>query len=208
MAIILSARIAAAATCDVVCQAWLGAAVVGRQPRRTTPSADKTQQTADLLHAPVRRWTKTILRGRGLISQAEALGVQYSIFYMGDTPKKARHDLERKRGAAPAAAPTKPSQMFEPLGLNRKKDVPTSDPFAGRSTEPPAASAVQPVLPPLSVLLDTETVGRAIAEDRRCQCGLWSPCGRFARRSAALGPALSDRRAGRERRSRARRDGP
>ena len=49
----------------------------------------------------VRRWPKTILpRPIRLISQAEALGVQYSVFYMGDTPKKARRDLERKRNAS------------------------------------------------------------------------------------------------------------
>jgi general secretion pathway protein D len=142
LAIILSARIAAAASGDVVCQAWLGAAVVGQAAPADAPSADKTQQTADLLKRARQAMDENnFSAAEALISQAEALGVQYSIFYMGDTPKKARHDLERKRGAAPAAAPTKPSQMFDPLGLNRKKDVPTSDPFAGRSTEPPAASA-------------------------------------------------------------------
>ncbi len=68
-----------------------------------------------------------------LISKAESLGVQYSPFYMGDTPKKARRDLERKRNAA--AEPPKPSGLFAPLGPDRTKKAPNTDPFAGRNME-------------------------------------------------------------------------
>jgi hypothetical protein len=83
-----------------------------------------------------------------LISQAEALGVQYNFFYMGDTPKKARRDLDRKRNTA-AGSPTKPSQIFAPSGSNANKDVPTTDPFAGRSTDSAASTpdARQQVVP-------------------------------------------------------------
>ena len=44
-----------------------------------------------------------------LISKAEALGMNYGIWYTGDTPRKARRDLDRKRDAALAEA-SKPNQ--------------------------------------------------------------------------------------------------
>jgi general secretion pathway protein D len=75
-----------------------------------------------------------------LVSQAEALGVDYGAFYMNDTPKKLRRELER-RGASTAGGPTRPSQMFSPLPAS-KKAVPTTDPFAGRNVDP--ATAVLP----------------------------------------------------------------
>lgn len=138
-AIVLSASIAAARTTDAACQAWLGAAVVGQAAPAGGPAADKVQQTADLLKRARQAMEENNLTAADtLISQAEALGVQYSIFYMGDTPKKARHDLERQHAAT---APTKPSQAFNPLGLNRNKNIPTSDPFVGRTSEPSAAPA-------------------------------------------------------------------
>ena len=71
-----------------------------------------------------------------LISQAEALDVQYGFF--GDTPKKVRRDLEMQRAASAAA--TKPSQLLSPLGLDKNQQAPGTDPFAGR-LDPPAGTA-------------------------------------------------------------------
>ena len=127
-----------------------------------------------------------------LISQAEALGVQYNMFYMGDTPKKARRDLERKRNAS-AATPTKPSQLFAPLGSSKSKKAPTTDPFAGRPADSPAgarrrrashAAAAESTPPTRSARFRPQALADA----------------------AALGAGLSDDGAGRERRPRARRD--
>jgi general secretion pathway protein D len=61
--------------------------------------------------------------------------VEYNSFHLGDTPKKARRDLERKRSAA---GPTKPSQLFSPLA-GAKKNAPASDPFAGRTSGAPGS---------------------------------------------------------------------
>ncbi len=69
-----------------------------------------------------------------LISKAESLGAKYGPFYMGDTPKKARHDLERKRNAA-AAEPAKPSRLFSPFTSDKDKKAPATDPFAGRNVD-------------------------------------------------------------------------
>ena len=80
-----------------------------------------------------------------LISQAEALGVQYNIFYMGDTPKKARRDLERRRNAAPA----KPSTLSSPRAADNNKKAPTTDPFAGRVVDPPPGAPNDQQVTPL-----------------------------------------------------------
>lgn len=71
-----------------------------------------------------------------LISQAESLGVKQSIFQRGDTPEKARRDLERMRNSS---SPAKPSGLLAPLGFGRNSQVPKNDPFAG--AQPGMASA-------------------------------------------------------------------
>ncbi len=81
-----------------------------------------------------------------LISRAEALNVQYNWWYQGDTPKKARRDLDRKREAA-GPAPVKPSQAFSPPGPNKDKQAPATDPMAGRLTSPAGAPGAQQVMP-------------------------------------------------------------
>jgi general secretion pathway protein D len=132
---VLSARIAVAGPMDGAVEAWLGSAALG-QAASTAPSEDKSMQAADLLRRARQAMAENDLAAaESLISQAEALGVQYNGLYLGDTPKKARRDLERKRSAA---GPTKPSQLFAPLGLNRNKQAPTADPFAGRPAELPS----------------------------------------------------------------------
>ena len=75
-----------------------------------------------------------------LVAQAEALGVEYGALYRGDTPNKVRRDLERKLKAA-GSPPTRPNQLFSPLGL-KKTATPVTDPFAARNGGP--ASAVSP----------------------------------------------------------------
>ncbi|MGA2059933.1 MAG: hypothetical protein ABSG67_05585 [Thermoguttaceae bacterium] len=96
---------------------------------------DKGQKAADLLRRARQAMAENDLTAaESLIAQSEALGVEYSSFHLGDTPKKARRDLERKRSAA---GPTKPSQMFSP-SAGAKKNAPASDPFAGRTSSAPA----------------------------------------------------------------------
>ncbi|HEY4760777.1 MAG TPA: hypothetical protein VIH42_09375, partial [Thermoguttaceae bacterium] len=111
----------------------LGSASVGQAAGQS--SEEKSQQAADLLRRARQAMAENDLTAaESLIAQSEVLGVEYGAFHMGDTPKKARRDLERKRSAA---GPTKPSQIFSPL-LGNKKKVPTSDPFAGQLNDAPA----------------------------------------------------------------------
>jgi general secretion pathway protein D len=110
-------------------------AAAGGVPAASPRSEDKGQQAADLLRRARQAMAENdLIAAESLIAQAEALGVEYNSFHLGDTPKKARRDLERKRSAA---GPTKPSQLFSPLG-GTKKNVPTSDPFAGRTNDAPS----------------------------------------------------------------------
>ncbi len=110
-----------------------GGSVQAASPR----TEDKGQHAADLLRRARQAMAENDLAAaESLIVQAEALGVEYNSFHLGDTPKKARRDLERKRSAA---GPTKPSQLFSPPG-GAKNNIPASDPFAGRTSGVAATS--------------------------------------------------------------------
>jgi hypothetical protein len=141
LAVVLSARIAVAAPLDYTQSVWLGVSAMGQlAPATGNASEDKGQQTADMLRRARQAMAENdLVAADSLVSQAEALGVQYNALYMGDTPKKARRDLDRKRNA-PGVAAAKPSQMLAPLGLNKNKQAPTSDPFAGRGVNPAAGA--------------------------------------------------------------------
>ena len=69
-----------------------------------------------------------------LISAAEALNVKYNVLHLGDTPKRARNDLQRRRKAA-VSSPTRPSQLFSQFS-SKKPQLPKADPFAGRLENP------------------------------------------------------------------------
>ena len=68
-----------------------------------------------------------------LIARAESLGVKRGPFYLGDTPERARRELQRKRNAL-KGSPILPSQIFKPLSFGRKK-TPAKDPFSNRSLD-------------------------------------------------------------------------
>lgn len=111
------------------------AAAEDKRPGASPGGQDKAQQAADLLQRARQAMAENNMStAESLIAQSEALGVEYNAFHMGDTPKKARKDLERKRNSAAAL---KPSPVFSPAGGN-KKNVPAADPFAGRVADPPS----------------------------------------------------------------------
>lgn len=61
------------------------------------------------------------------ISEAEGKNVRYGLFHLGDTPKKARRDLEESQQRK---SPEMPSGKFNPLGvLGGSEQPPTQDPF-------------------------------------------------------------------------------
>jgi general secretion pathway protein D len=93
-------------------QSLRAAAATGQAASKPASSPDARQQVADLLG----RAREEMKAGHyetadSLISRAERLNVPFGFLPRGDTPKKARRDLEKARGAA---GPKRPSQLFAP----------------------------------------------------------------------------------------------
>lgn len=135
---------------------WTATAVLG-QAATAGPTEDKAAQAADLLRrARLAMSENDLTTAESLIAKAESLDVQYGTFTMGDTPKKARRDLDRKRATS---SPAKPSQLFSPLGSNKNQAAPAADPFAGRTNTPPAATAGSNQVTPLPKVETAGAVG-------------------------------------------------
>jgi general secretion pathway protein D len=69
-----------------------------------------------------------------LIEQAESKKVRYGLFHLGDTPAKARQDLEAARRKD--ESPKLPSGKFNPLGVFGDPKPSTQDPFVVEREEP------------------------------------------------------------------------
>ncbi|HEX7447485.1 MAG TPA: hypothetical protein VF306_08065 [Pirellulales bacterium] len=108
-------------------------APVGQSAPAASSPQEARRQVADLLE----RARQAMKDGRletadSLISRAEGFNVPFGALHMGDTPKKARRDLSRMRGAN-AAGPQRPSDLFAPQ---------TNEPQArSQASEPAAESA-------------------------------------------------------------------
>jgi general secretion pathway protein D len=92
---------------------------------------DKRRQAGDLLRRARQAMAEDDLAAaESLISAAEDLGVHYGLLHVGDTPKRARRDLQRKLSAADNS-PDRRSQLFSSSAS--KNNPPRTDPFAARS---------------------------------------------------------------------------
>ncbi len=112
-------------------------ASIAQAGRSDTNSKDARKEAAKYLRRARQAMAENDLEAAdALISKAEAVKARYGIFYVGDTPKKARKDLQRKRGAA-RKSPTPPSKRFAP-NLMKKAPAPKTDPFAVRKTGSPS----------------------------------------------------------------------
>ncbi len=128
---ILAGGIAAAGLCA-------GATMVGPlKPTRAeadqpaADSQDRREQASDLLRRARRAMAQNDLAAaESLISDAEALDVRYGFLHVGDTPKKVRRDLERKRDAARGSS-RGANHLLSQLGLQKKAT--RTDPFAQHS---------------------------------------------------------------------------
>ncbi|MEN6451232.1 MAG: hypothetical protein ABFC96_12135 [Thermoguttaceae bacterium] len=164
LATVLGTSVVVAGPIQGTLQSTLGAAVLGQAVPAANPTDSPDQQTADLLRrARLAMSDKDLDAAESLISKAESLGVPYSPFYMGDTPKKARRDLDRQRNAA-ATDPAKPSRLFSPLrpGNNDRR----TDPFAGRGVDPQTTggyNALRP-LPQVGGATAGQPTGYAMAQ--------------------------------------------
>ena len=89
-------------------RAWLhaSATAVGQAP--AGPEAARSQSDDLLRRARQAMAEGNLETAESLVSRAESMKTDYGLFHMGDTPKKARRDLEKSResrGAKPAGDP-------------------------------------------------------------------------------------------------------
>ena len=141
---ILSSAAATAGPLAQTATIWLGAAAVGQSPSGDASAPDR-DQAADLLSRAQQAMAENRFDlAEALISKAEALGINYGIWYQGDTPRKARRDLDRKRNAALAEA-SKPSQLLTPMGLGGDKKAPANDPFAKYTADSSGSQQLTPL---------------------------------------------------------------
>ncbi len=143
LALAFSARNVAAGPIGGTPETYLAAAVLGQSNSADDSAADPHQRSANLLRRARQAMAeRDFVAAESLISQADTLGVKYSIFYQGDTPKKVRRELERQRNSA---APAKSNGLFSMISANRDQ-APASDPFAAHRIAPPT-TAGQSVTP-------------------------------------------------------------
>ncbi len=144
----LSAAYSLAEPIGVTSRAMFGTAMASQTRPSDSKPLDKRQQSDDLL----RRSRQALGEGNldaaaSLLDQADSLGMQYSAFHFGDTPKKVRRDLDRKR-AAKAGSSGRSSQL---LSFGKKQPAKAKDPFAARSANPtpsyPTAQSRTPSAP-------------------------------------------------------------
>jgi len=126
----------------------LGSHTSAQNSDQTSPPMDKRAQADDLLQRARQAISENDLEAaEKLVSQAEALGVSYGPFHLGDTPKKVRKELERRREQSQSNS-TAQRRFPAPFGFGRKEpSAPSSDPFAGRlesSRQPAAGAGSQP----------------------------------------------------------------
>jgi general secretion pathway protein D len=154
----------------------------GRSPAPQN-AEEARRQSDELLNRARRALAENDLQAADqLISQAEGLGVEYGSLYLGDTPRKARHDLERKQQAS--GAPTRPSQMFSPIPIGKKPAAPATDPFAGRNVDPAAA-----VLPDSKTMAKSHLMKARQELDRNNLPGAIYWYNRAAEQPAVFGPS-------------------
>ena len=145
-------------------ETWLAAAALGQSGSANQPSEDPRQQSADLLQRRGKRWPNNdLVAADSLIAQAEALGVKQNIFYRGDTPEKARRELERMRNST---SPAKSNGLFAPLGVNRNRQTPSTDPFAGHQVGAPAGAGNGQQVTPLPTIDSASPMPAASADGR------------------------------------------
>jgi general secretion pathway protein D len=124
-ALMLSASLSSAGPVAGNAVVLFGAASLGQNAPDLNAGSKQAQSDDFLRRARQAMAENDYAAAERLISQAEALGVDYGPFCFGDTPKKAMRDLEQRRAQANA---TPPSQMFSPQSARRPVD-----PFAART---------------------------------------------------------------------------
>jgi general secretion pathway protein D len=134
---------ALAGTPEVAVPLTLVRAALGQAPGEENPDAARAKVVGLLRQFRISLDEGNFETAESYLSRAEAVKVNFGMFYLGDTPKKARQDLERVRRSP--SATKKPSERFTPQleadelaarqaqqqARQAQKGV---DPFAARAT--------------------------------------------------------------------------
>lgn len=118
-ALIMGPTVAWGGSLTLASGTWLSASALGQTGNA---ESDRAQVKQLLTQARTAMEQKDLVQADKLIAQAEGLNVQYSLFEIVDTPKKARRDLEKAKAAATPAG--------------------TTDPFANRTATATPAAAI------------------------------------------------------------------
>ena len=127
----------------------IGSAAMAQTNGPAPAAGDSRQQSDDLLRRSRAAMAQNDFdAAAALLGQADALGAQYPAIWLGDTPSRARRDLERMRSDA-AGGSSMPSRLFAPF--SSRKPAPT-DPFLNQTpavaNQPPQNQAAPPQFGP------------------------------------------------------------
>jgi general secretion pathway protein D len=109
----LATNSASARPLDGAIHTWYSTVLPGQAAVAKSTTADRREVERLLISARQSMDDGHYETADSLISRAEAMKVEFSLFHVGDTPKKARHDLDAKR-AGKQITPQVPSQKARP----------------------------------------------------------------------------------------------
>ncbi|MGL4514440.1 MAG: hypothetical protein ACRCT8_15230 [Lacipirellulaceae bacterium] len=105
----------------------------------TNPSLDQRQVDALLTKARQAIAAGDMASADALVSQSEAAGLRYPLLHRGDTPSKARKDLERARQGMPASDPFLATGKAPVVATPRALPKPSTEAATPLATTPPTA---------------------------------------------------------------------
>jgi general secretion pathway protein D len=110
LSVALATTTAGARPLDGVSRCWMSAVAISQTAAPRATEADRHEVEKLLNQARQAIAEAHYETADSLISRAEAMKVEFGLFHVGDTPKKARRDLEAAKHQGKRPAPQKPGQ--------------------------------------------------------------------------------------------------
>ena len=137
----LAATTAGASPLAGTTRGWLTALAISQTSAPKATEADRREVEKLLAQARQATADGHFETADSLISRAEAMKVEFGLFHVGDTPKKARRDLEAAKHQGKRSMPQKPGQAARPDGPAGKAQPPQIGSHFGTATPAAAAAA-------------------------------------------------------------------
>ena len=116
-------------------QVLLASSASGQATKSRASAADRQEVEKLLVCARQAMKEGHLETADSLIGRAEAMNVDFSLFHMGDTPKKVRRDLDLRRKAARGDT-RRPSERFRPDSDDSAHTTASNPPSAGPTMKP------------------------------------------------------------------------